>query len=311
MKKNVLLWLGLVTALLALGGCKSVSNLMEGPKVDYKSAGKLPPLEIPPDLTRPGTDDRFTVPDVTPGGSATFSQYSNERAAKPAAGSTGILPAPDNARVERSGTQRWLVVKGTPETLWPTVKEFWQEAGFLINVEVPDAGVMETDWAEQRANIPDGGIRGLLGKVLDMVSSTAERDKFRTRLERGAENGTTEIYVSHRGMVEVYASEGRDRTVWQPRAASPELEAEFLRRLMVRFGVQEAKAKSDLATASAPVRARITKTQDGSGKLAVADEFKLPVRFIGVGEKSDDLREFDADDFVDALFSNSNEDAAA
>ena len=89
MKKNVLLWLGLVTALLALGGCKSVSNLMEGPKVDYKSAGKLPPLEIPPDLTRPGTDDRFTVPDVTPGGSATFSQYSNERAAKPAAGSTG------------------------------------------------------------------------------------------------------------------------------------------------------------------------------------------------------------------------------
>ena len=173
-------------------------------------------------------------------------------------------------RSERSGTQRWLVVKGTPETLWPTVKEFWQEAGFLINVEVPDAGVMETDWAENRPRVAEGGIRGIFGKVLDTVYSTAERDKYRSRLERGT-NGTTEIYISHRGMVEIYITEGKDQTRWQPRPANPDLEAEMLRRLMVRLGVQEARAKQQLATAAEAPRASMA-TQSG-GILSVSEPF--------------------------------------
>ena len=71
--------------------------------------------------------------------------------------------------------------------LWPIVKEFWQELGFIVNVEQPDAGVMETDWAENRARVDSGAIRNFLGRVLDSVYSTAERDKYRTRLERGGE----------------------------------------------------------------------------------------------------------------------------
>ena len=271
-----------IAAGVLLGACSSLDFSLPSKKVEYKSAGKLPPLDIPPDLTRPSADDRYNVPDARRG-TATASGLDREwRQAAAAPASSGVLPEQSDARIERAGTQRWLVVKGDPAQVWPRVKDFWQEQGLIVNVEVPEAGVMETDWAENRPRVAEGGIRGIFGKVLDTVYSTAERDKFRTRLERGAENGTTEIYVSHRGMVEVYASEGRDRTVWQPRAASPELEAEFLRRLMVRFGVQEAKAKSDLATASAPVRARITKTQDGSGKLAVADEFDRAWRRVGL-----------------------------
>jgi outer membrane protein assembly factor BamC len=269
-------------AALLLVGCKSISRVMEGEKVDYKSAGKLPPLEVPPDLTRPSADDRFLVPDVAAQGSATYSAYSKERAARPQSGSGDILPTQDAARLERAGSQRWLVVKGTPETLWPTVKEFWQESGFIVNQEVPAAGVMETDWAEQRAKIPDGGIRGLLGKVVDSISSTAERDKFRTRLERGTTDGVTEIYVSHRGMVEVYASEGKDRTMWQPRPADPELEAEMLQRMMVRFGVQQAQAKAELVSPGAPPRATIAKAKDGSGLLSISDEFDRAWRRVGL-----------------------------
>jgi outer membrane protein assembly factor BamC len=150
---------------LIVAGCSAVGDLLESRKVDYKSAGRLPPLEVPPDLTRPAQDDRFVVPDGGTAGSATYSAYSKERAGRTALDSSDVLPKIQNVRVERAGTQRWLVVQGTPAELWPVVKAFWQELGFIINVEIPEAGVMETDWAENRAKFDDGVIRNLLAKA--------------------------------------------------------------------------------------------------------------------------------------------------
>ncbi len=272
----------LAAALLA-AGCSTFEDLLETRKVDYKTAGRLPPLEIPPDLTRPATDDRFSVPDINPTGSATYSAYSKERTEKRSVTNPDILPKVSNAHIERAGTQRWLVVEGNPDALWSTVKAFWQELGFLVNVEVPEAGVMETDWAENRARIDDGIIRGALGKLLGSVSSTAERDKFRTRLERGANGKTTEVYISHRGMIEVFENESIDnkKTMWQPRPADPDMEAEMLRRLMVRFGVQEARAQADVQRAAVNPRARITKTGEGS-RLAIDDPFDRAWRRVGL-----------------------------
>jgi outer membrane protein assembly factor BamC len=192
-----------------------------------------------------------------------------------------VLPAQDGARVERAGTQRWLVVKGEPEQLWPLVKDFWQETGFIVNVEMPEAGVMETDWAENRARVPDGFIRNTLGRLLDSVYSTSERDKFRTRLERASQAGMTEIYISHRGMEEVYTSVQKDDTRWQPRPPNPELEAEMLRRLMVRFGIQEERAKTAVATAVSPQRAVLQKGQDGAA-LALNEQFDRAWRRVGL-----------------------------
>jgi outer membrane protein assembly factor BamC len=193
----------LLAAALLLVGCSSFDSLLETRKVDYKSAGRLPPLEIPPDLTRPNQDDRFVVPEA-PSGSTTYSEYSKERANRPASASNpDLLPKIENVRVERAGTQRWLVAQGSAEDLWPVVKEFWQELGFIVNLEVREAGVMETDWAENRARIDDGAIRNLFSKVLGSSSVNGERDKFRTRLEPGAGGKSTEIYISHRGLIEV------------------------------------------------------------------------------------------------------------
>ena len=273
--------LAVVLAGFLATGCSTVNKVVESKKVDYKSAGKLPALEVPPDLTRPAVDDRYVIPE-TRGGAATFSTYERERQAKPRAGSTGILPTTADARIERSGSQRWLVVKGTPETLWPAVKEFWEEVGFIVNSEVPEAGVMETDWAENRAKVPDGMIRGFFGRALNSIYSTAERDKFRTRLERGTTADTTEVYVSHRGMIEVYADEGKDRTMWQPRPANPELEAEFLGRMMVRLGVEESRAKAMLLPGGEAPRAKITRMQDGAGRLDIADQFDRAWRRVGL-----------------------------
>ena len=275
------------TVAFLMSGCSTVQDLLDQNKVDYKSASqnRLPPLEIPPDLARPSADDRYLVPDVTPSGTATYSAYSKDRAVgKPAVGNPEILPKVENVRIDRAGTQRWLVVQATPEQLWPTVKAFWQELGFVVNVEMPEAGVMETDWAENRAKLDDGVIRNTFTRLLGSISSTSERDKFRTRME-GAGSNSTEIYVSHRGMIEVFetaSSADSKRTMWQPRPADPDLEAEMLRRLMVRLGVQEERAKSELQQAVQTPRARIARTQDGAGHLYVDDQFDRAWRRVGL-----------------------------
>jgi outer membrane protein assembly factor BamC len=274
-----------LSAAILLAACGSMPKL-ESDKIEYKAqAKKLPQLEIPPDLTRPTSDDRYAVPDINPKGQATYSDYSKERAVlAPDASKAAVLPSLENARIERSGSQRWLVVKGEPDAVWNIVKEFWQETGFLINTENPDAGVMETDWNENRAKVDAGMIRNFLGKILDSVYSTAERDKFRTRLERGTEPGTTEVYISHRGMEEVYTSSSADntQTKWQPRPPDPDLEAEMLRRLMTRFGVGQERAKVEMAAAQAPARATLLKGRDGSGTLSVNDQFDRAWRRVGL-----------------------------
>ncbi len=275
-------WLAAAGAVLSLSACSTVTDLLEGQgkKVDYKSAGQLPPLDIPPDLTAPTRDNRYVVPEVK--SATTLSSYQADRKAQPQAGSTGILPAVETMRIERSGTQRWLVVNETPEKLWPLVKEFWQENGFLLETENPETGLMETDWAENRAKIPQDFLRNMLGKVLDQLYSTPERDKFRTRLERSPDLKSTEIYLSHRGMMEIYTTETRSETKWQPRPPDPDLEAEFLRRLMIRLGSKEDNAKQILASAPQTQRAALAKQGDGSDRLDVLEPFDRAWRRVGL-----------------------------
>jgi outer membrane protein assembly factor BamC len=271
---------------VALGACSWFN--IESKKIDYKSAGKVQPLEVPPDLTRPTADDRYSVPDINPRGTATYSEYSRERTGQRASASSSVLQQQDSVRIERDGTQRWLVVKGMPDQVWPVVKDFWLETGFIVNLEVPEAGVMETDWAENRAQLKDIGlIRGFLSRFMDQVFTTSERDKFRTRLERGSQTGTTEIYVSHRGMQEVVVSSTSDNlpdTRWQPRPSDPNLEVEMLGRLMTRFGVEQARVKAQIAsgTPTQPQRATLSKAPDGTRTLALDEQFDRAWRRVGL-----------------------------
>ncbi len=276
---------GILTALALIGlaGCTSVGNLLEGDKINYKSAGKAPTLEVPPDLTQLQRDNRYAIPEANRG-TATASGFNLEQGARPINSSAPAVIAPNVAgdmKIERAGSQRWLVVKQSPEALWPQIKDFWQEAGFLINVDTPEAGVMETDWAENRAKIPQDFIRNSLGKVLDSLYSTGERDKFRTRLER-APDGSTEVYLSHRGAQEVLVGVQKDSTVWTPRPSDPELEAEFLGRMMSRLGTDNARAKAVVANAAPSiVRAKLSKV-DGASTLDLDEGFDRAWRRVGL-----------------------------
>jgi outer membrane protein assembly factor BamC len=259
--------------LLALVAALSACSMLQGDKVDYKSASKGVSLEVPPDLSQLSRDSRYVVP----GGAVSASSYADGQ-------SVPNLPTAATAigdvRVERAGNQRWLVVNRPADQLWGPLRDFWQESGFLLTMDQPNLGIMETDWAENRAKIPQDVIRATLGKLLDSVYSTSERDRFRTRLERSA-NGGTEIYISHRGMIEVYSNTQKDQTVWQPRPSDPELEAEFLRRMMVKLGVPAAQSAAAAAVTPDKPASRVTNVNN-QPVLVVDDTFDRAWRRVGL-----------------------------
>ncbi|HEV6965805.1 MULTISPECIES: outer membrane protein assembly factor BamC [Roseateles] len=240
---------------LSLTGCSTFDNMFSSDKVDYKTASRQTQgLDVPPDLTQLAKDSRAQVQ----GGSITASALTAARPATTSgaqglpAGSVASNAAGD-VRLERSGTDRWLHTSATPEQLWPQIRSFWQERGLEVVKEQPEVGVMETNWAENRAKLPQDIIRSTIGKVFDGLYSTGERDMYRTRVERGA-NGT-DIFISHRGMQEVYTTQGRDSTAWQNRPSDPYLEAEMLSRLMLKLGGKEDAAKAVVAEAGKPAPA--------------------------------------------------------
>ena len=263
-------WVALIASL-------SACSFLESDKIDYKSAGKVPTgatLEVPPDLSQLSRDNRFAVR----GGAVSANSYQAARADAPNI-PTAVSTLGD-VRMERAGNTRWIVVNRPADQLWEPVRDFWLENGFLLTTDQRNLGIMETDWAENRAKLPQDIIRGTLGKLIDSVYSTSELDRFRTRLER-TPNGT-EIYVSHRGMEEVYSNSTKDQTVWQPRATDPELETEFLRRLMVKLGVSQQQAKALTASAATVTTASKVATVDGRPVVQIPEGFDRAWRRVGL-----------------------------
>lgn len=260
-----LLWraLGLAALSFLLYGCSwNLEQLAPDRRPDYRESKVANRLEVPPDLTASTIDDTLAVPEINPTGSASFSSYASERtgAGQVRTGDT-VLPTPANMRIEHEGNRRWLLVENqTPEQLWPKLKDFWTTNGLTLNRDDPRIGVMETGWAENRADVSGGVIRDVLRKFIDFAYSASTRDKFRLRLER-AEGGGTAVFLTHYGMQETTLGDERGRkditttTMWQPRPPDPELEAEMLNRLMIYLGASEQRAAAQVAKASAPTAA--------------------------------------------------------
>jgi outer membrane protein assembly factor BamC len=272
--------------------------MLEGDKIDYKSnTNKIPTLEVPPDLTQLQREERFAVQQR---GVVSASELSNRPAAAATSGSgataaagtaagSNVLPEFKNARIERAGTQRWLSVDLPADKVYPIVREFWGNAGFTLKVDSPDTGILETEWNENRANVPKDGVRRLLGTVLDGFYDSGTRDKYRTRLERRSDGGT-DIFLTHRGMQEVLVGNQKDQTRWDVRPADPELENEFMRRLLMRFGLQDTKAQAMVAqgaaatgTAAPAAAPRARLVQEGNASVLQMDEaFDRAWRSVGL-----------------------------
>lgn len=285
-RKPAALTLAAGLSLTLLSGCSALNEFMgKEESVDYKSTVTGDPLSIPPDLTQANRDARFQSP-LSGQGGLSYSQYAQAQEAQPAVGKaqSNVLPEQDGIQVMRDGDLRWLVVDKAAEEVYPHILDFWTNQGFTLHSEDPRAGVMLTDWAENRAKIPDSWIRSLLGSVVDQVFDSGERERFRTRLERV--NGKTEIYISHQHMYETPTTDGA-AFKWVHGKEDPGLNAVMLARLMVFLGTDLEQAQAQVAQAEATkddTPALIQVQDDASQRQLVLNEgFDRAWRRVGVG----------------------------
>ncbi len=281
----------LAISLLALAGCSAVG--LESKRVDYKSATvKVPPLDVPPDLTTLVAGDRYTIP--RSGGEivAVYSDYSKAGTASQSGAASNVLLDKKNVRLERSGDRRWLTVENRAENVWPLVKAFWLEHGFTLLSNNPEAGLMATDWLENRAKIPQGKVRNVISKVkvFNKLYSSGEKDMYRIRLERGKDGNSTEIYISHHGMEEVQNVDKKGYQ-WRTRERDADLEADMLQLLMVRLGggvtaqatVADASATSTPGTLATPrLQEPRLQEMDGGKTILLSEPFDKSWRKVGL-----------------------------
>jgi outer membrane protein assembly factor BamC len=285
----------------------SLDEVLPDRRPDYQETQRERPLEIPPDLTASNIDDTLVVPELDPTGSASLSDYAMERPDGGAEiGTTEqVLQPQPGMRIQRDGGRRWLVVQRNPELLWPRVKSFWTSNGLILEEDNPGIGIMETEWAENRADIADGPIRSVLSRFIDFAYAAPTRDKFRVRLERTGEDAT-DIYLTHYGLEETVqgarGNQASQTTVWRTRPTDPELEAEMLSRLMVYLGASERQAQAQLAsvqedaqpTGSAtlsspqPRQARLT-TVEGQRALVIEEDYSRAWRLVGLALDSNNF----------------------
>ena len=272
----------LMLSLWALSGCSTV----ESRRVDYKSGTtKVQALDVPPDLTAPVAGDRYIIPEDGGEAVAVYSDYSKGGLPAQPAPASNVLPEMKLLHLERNGPQRWLVMADRAENVWPLVKAFWQENGFTIQSEHPEAGLMETDWRENRAKIPQGKIRSVIGKVFDKVYSSDEKDMYQTRLERSKDGASTEIYISHRGMEEIQNADKNGYT-WRSRGHDPEMEASMLQLLMVKLGAGSADSATPEAAAEsqsgAPATVALQEIAEGGKRIVLSETFDKSWRKVGL-----------------------------
>ena len=283
-------------AIASLSGCTFLGIDFNDDKVQYESSNSRANLEIPPDLTPIQNDNRFQVP-ARPGVVSANAEAEKARQAANANAPTAskIVPLTVRAKVMKEGSDRWLRVNAAPEQLWSVVQDFWPSVGLVVREQNPKTGYMETEWAENKAKLPQDIIRRTIGKVIDFAYSTGEQDQYRTRMERN-DDGTTDIYISHRSMVEVMTGADKESTVWQPGPTDPTMEAEMLQRLALRIDAEfnpnasaeaEEEAQKELQAQfkvePAAVRARIETGADGKAAAVVlTDNFDQAWRRMGL-----------------------------
>ena len=274
-------------AALAAGCTGTLEDVMPDRQPSYKSSRSVPPLEVPPNLTSSTVRDTLPIPGV----GATYSQYASEAGGSGTQAAAAVLPEVDDARIERRGDHRWLVVTMAPEEVWPRLRDFWNEQGFVLESAEPGIGLMETEWAARHTPLPGGLVKQALQRVTDAFYGVTFRDRYRTRIERGTEPDTTDIHISHRGAEQTVLGDERTRVqqdtvtewVWQPLPSDPGLEAEMLSRLMLFLGVDEERADAMVAAgAPAAPLARLVREEGGAMALDLDGGFSPAWRRVGL-----------------------------
>lgn len=291
MVKTAIRAAALASTAVALTGCNVLGSNFSNESVQYESSTSRAPLEIPPDLTSIPKNDRFSVPTrpqiVSANAEAAKEQMEAEKRGE---APSQILPKTQVAKVVRDGQIRYVHVTESAEKVWPVLQDFWSTVGLIVKDQDATSGVMQTEWAENKANLPKDIIRGTLGKVMDLVYDTGTRDQYRARLERN-DDGTCNVYITHKQMVEVLKGKQEDSTIWQPGPSDPQLEAEMLTRLAQKLELEfnpaakpeEQRQLDAMAAAKYTPVSEVVKNSEGVAEAVIISEpFDRAWRRVGL-----------------------------
>src|ERR1700754_2715727 len=294
-------------ALLMAGGLVAGCGTSSPTKIDYKSdqKSKEVSLAVPPNMIDETADQR-SLPPTT--GQTSLSALQQVQSSAPP--DTAVVPSVSGMHIQRDGTESWLVVDSeSPDQVWPQVRRFWQEQGFLLVVDDRKRSVMETDWNETHPAINDGLIRSTLSKAMGNSYVTAERNKYRTRLE-SAPNGGTYVFVSQKGLREQLSGANNDSSSWVAKPNDPALEAEYLKRLMASISVAQSRAKageiqnaslSPAGTQTAPnaaAAANSAAAATAAQNVALSAQAPLPQAPAGAAGNSDVSAQMSSDELT-------------
>lgn len=242
---------------LLLSACSMVGSLDEvRDSVEYKNNSSINPLEVPPDLSKPNYDNTYAA---VPGSAVAVSTLGQGQD-----GTGAVLPTSAAIQLMRSGNVRWLQINAPAEAIWAKTRDFWRTMGLTLKRDEPLIGIMETDWAENRAEVPLEGVRKVIGRVFEGMYDAGSRDRFKVRLER--EGQLVNLYLSHERAEEQISPAGGSK--WQYVPAKPELEAEMLSRLMLFFQGKEGRAQvAEMQQTGIPIS--LTQLDGGQPALAI------------------------------------------
>ena len=250
----------ILTALtLSLTGCfstdvkKEVNTSILGERdIKYYSNKTVTSLEVPPDLTKPSSQNAFKLSEYVSNIQEDTISFSNKDNVIKEASS--ILRVPSNIQVMRAGERRWLVVDKKSDDVWNLSKSFFKSHGFAIKKTNKKIGLMETDFLENHPDVPDqslGVIRSMLKKAIAARYALPIVDKYRIRIEPNESGDKSVVNLSLTSMEEVITKAGKDdeNTIWQSRPKDQVLETEMLYRLMTFLGSDHAVAREKILAA--------------------------------------------------------------
>jgi outer membrane protein assembly factor BamC len=272
---------------------------------DYVNSSKAEKLQLPPDLSEYETSDTYNVP----GAATSYTDYENQR--NRTIEKVELLKDPDGIKLVKSGNFRWLIVNKSPDKIWPHLEDFWYEQGFNMKKTNRRLGIMETEWTTPENIEEELGIADTFDSWLDSLSGDDEKTKFRTRIEKGSQIDSTEIYISHRKRdgVNTEAMERINRalegtynpsTVYQipeyksdddPKEPVPsgdieltevdmQINAEIMRRLLVFLGMQDLDAKERIEKPQVIVKAKLV--NDNGKAIELYEPFDRSWRRVSI-----------------------------
>ena len=129
----------LLNCIIFIFGCESLpsfDDVLPDKRTTYRKSRDLPELEVPPDLTVTKGEYSSDIPSDRE--STSLNEFERQRSTR---GDDGIILGSGNFEDEQ-----WVALRGTSVDLWPKLREFWQNNGYIVFLDDAELGVLETDW---------------------------------------------------------------------------------------------------------------------------------------------------------------------